>query len=522
MSVFSKLFKKNPLSRDSDAPKPADAAIDIAVVEAEQPQPAPGLAASVPISTTIPTPPRPPPLDVHNRTTLLHLDPVVAEERPTVVAPEPLTATLAKVSATTAPPVARTGSRAMPPRAPSSPTRPASSQARPASSQARPASSPTRPASSPPRPMSSAARPASSPPRPMSKPPGPASKPPGPASKPPGPASKPPRPLSKSPLPPPAVQRPEVVRPQDDELDARFDALESGTAHVAGPGTLDTDLGDVHTLFGQIATNHMRQVRDFIIELRWGSTPKTWLAVCESSVESLRRAAEMLEFPALASGLGDLASAMQASAVTPAATIEGTERDRILSAHAELEAILPDTFALDGDRSLREATILHALLSQVPDVGKVTIDKLYAAGLTTLETMLLATAEDIVATTAISEVVAEHIVARFRRYRAEMASAAIDDTRTQERAKIASLVEELRRQNDAFERASAAWTKDAIQQKKDILLARGQTALEIDLQLARLGEIALVRELERLPFARKLVALDAFLAAADTKYAAGI
>jgi hypothetical protein len=135
--------------------------------------------------------------------------------------------------------------------------------------------------------------------------------------------------------------------------------------------------------------------------------------------------------------------------------------------------------------------------------------------------MLLATTEDIVATTAIPEAIAERIVARFRRYRAEMATAAIDDTRTQERAKIASLVEDLRRQNNAFERASAAWTKDAIQQKKDILLTRGQTMLEIDLQLARLGEIALVRELERLPFTRKLVALDAFLAAADTKYAAG-
>jgi hypothetical protein len=38
--------------------------------------------------------------------------------------------------------------------------------------------------------------------------------------------------------------------------------------------------------------------------------------------------------------------------------------------------------------------------------------------------------------------------------------------------------------------------------------------LAIDLQLARLGEIALVRELERLPFARKLVRMEEFLAGA--------
>jgi hypothetical protein len=310
-----------------------------------------------------------------------------------------------------------------------------------------------------------------------------------------------------------------VVRKPVDELDTRFAAIEGESGHSARPGTLDADLTDVQALFGQLATNHMRQVRDFIIELRWGPTPTTWVAVCESSVESLRRAAEKLEFAALASGLRDLAGAMQASNVTTATTIEGADRDRILAAHAALEIILPETFALDGDRSLREATILHALLSQIPDVGKVTIDKLYAAGLTTLETMLLATTEDLVVTTAIPEVLAERIVERFRRYRAEMESAAIDETRAHERAKIATLVEELRGQNDAFERAAAAWTKDAIQQKKDVLLARGQTMLEIDLQLARLGEIALVRELERLPFARKLLALDAFLAAADNKYA---
>ena len=59
----------------------------------------------------------------------------------------------------------------------------------------------------------------------------------------------------------------------------------------------------------------------------------------------------------------------------------------------------------------------------------------------------------------------------------------------------------------------------AVQVEALLFLARGQTMLEIDLQLARLGEIALVRELERLPFTRKLLALDAFLAEADTQYA---
>ncbi|HVM68542.1 MAG TPA: hypothetical protein VM204_01735, partial [Gaiellaceae bacterium] len=326
------------------------------------------------------------------------------------------------------------------------------------------------------------------------------------------------KPAVKPPSPPP----PRVAAKNDlaDDLDATFAELELGGAPSGSAGMLDADLADVRALFGQLAANHMRQVRDFVIELRWGPTPTMWIAVCEPSVESLRSAAEKLEFGTLASGLRDLATAMRGADAASATVIDGADRDRILAAHAALEAILPETFALDGERSQREAAIVHALLSQIPDVRKVTIDKLYAAGLTTLEAMLLATVEDLVATTAIPEVLAERIVERFRRYRQEMASVAIDETRAQERAEIVGLVDQLRRQNAEFEQAAAGWTSDDIQRKKDVLLARAQTMLAIDLQLARLGEMNLVRELERLPFARKLLGLEAFLAEAESRYAA--
>ena len=289
---------------------------------------------------------------------------------------------------------------------------------------------------------------------------------------------------------------------------------------AASPGTLETDLSGVRALFGELATNHMRQVRDFMIELRWGATPSTWVAVCEPSVESLRDAAEKIEFTPLADGLRELEVAMRAVDITTTTMIEGPARDRLLAAHDTLVGVLPETFALDGDRSQREAAILHALLAQIPDVRKVTIDKLYRAGLTTRETMLLATVEELIATTDIPEIIAQRIVERFQRYREEMASVAVDETRAHERARIGELVEQLRRQNDEFEQAATAWTEDAIQRKKDALLARAQTMLAVDLQLARLGEVALVRELERLPYARKVMKLDAFLAEADSAYAA--
>jgi hypothetical protein len=347
-----------------------------------------------------------------------------------------------------------------------------------------------------------------------------------PARPPPPPMARPspPKPRADARPPPPprpgaGGARPPTREKPGDVLDKGFAGIQAAGRAPARPGTMQVDLSEVHALFGELATNHLRQLRDFIIELRWGATPTTWIAVCEPSLVSLRRAAETLEFEALVAGLTKLTSAMLVVDPSRTTTVDGEDRDRILAAHGALEQLLPQTFAIDADRSLREATILHTLLSQIPDVGKVTIDKLYAAGLTTLDTMLLARVDDLVATTGIPTVLAERLTARFREYRAEMASAAVDANRTHERAKIATFVGELRQQNEAFARAAEAWTEDAIQQKKDVLLARSQTMLAIDLQLARLGEIALVRELERLPFARKLQALEAFLAKADEKYA---
>ena len=460
MGLFSKLFGSN-------TPTAVDPATEAAAGKGEAAVRPPAGLISTPqvMNAYVPADARPTLDDIHERETVPRLDALLLGERPTVVGPMP--------AAAPAPP------RPQPPIA---------------RAQQRPPSVVGKSPPSVPRP----ARPAPSRPPPVAA----GKPPPVPARK---PVSAPP------PLPTP---------PTADDLDAGFAAIERKSDRPAQPGTFDVDPTELHQLFGRMATNHMRQVRDFIIELRWGPTPTTWIAVCESSVHSLRRAAEGLEFTALATKLDDFAKAMLTQDLALATTIAGAARERILAAHAQLVELLPETFALDGDRSQREAAILHSLLAQIPDVGKVTIDKLYAAGLTTLETMLLANVEDLASTTGIPHGLAMRIVDRFRLYREEMASVAVDEARTYERDKIATLVAQLSAENDEFARAAAAWSEEAKQRKKDVLLARTQTMVAIDLQLARLGEIALVRELERLPFARKLVQLQAFLARARESYGA--
>ena len=181
---------------------------------------------------------------------------------------------------------------------------------------------------------------------------------------------------------------------------------------------------------------------------------------------------------------------------------------------------MPQAFALDLDRTQREAVILQSLLLQVPDVKKVIIDKLYAAGLTSLEAMLLATTGDIVATTGISESLAGRIVERFRVYHEQMRLAVPDATRAQERERVAELTRRLRRVHYDYELASQSWTDEASEKKKDLRKSRAQTLLDIQVVLARLGEVDRLKELERLPFERKLAYLESFLEEARDKYVA--
>src|ERR1019366_7727150 len=77
-----------------------------------------------------------------------------------------------------------------------------------------------------------------------------------------------------------------------------------------------------------------------------------------------------------------------------------------------------------------------------------------------------------------------------------------------------------RRENDDYERAAASWTREASDQKKELRKVREQTLLDIQVALARLGEVDRLGQLERLPFEKKLAHLESFLEEARDKYVA--
>jgi hypothetical protein len=308
-----------------------------------------------------------------------------------------------------------------------------------------------------------------------------------------------------------------------NDVDASFGTLQMQKGDSQRPGGREANLAgvglsDVRELFAELAANHMRQVRDFMIDVNWGEATRDWASVCVPALRSLRRAADKLELIELCGALDAYHAALENVLGNPDRVIAGSVRDALVTSYGKLLDIMPQAFALETDRTQREAVIVQSLLLQVPDVRKVTIDKLYAAGLTSLEVMFAARADDIAATTGIPLRLAERIVEKVQVYRKEMATVVPDAARSAERERLAVLARELKRQHTEYELAAAAWSEDAAAKKRYLRQARDETLLRIKVLFARLGEVERLSKIERLPFEKKIENIETFLEEATERY----
>ena len=307
----------------------------------------------------------------------------------------------------------------------------------------------------------------------------------------------------------------------DDAFGAIVDSA-NGTRRSMRPSASpppNASIAELRELFSSLAANHMQQVRDFMIGVRWGEAPRDWIPICEPAVTSLLRAAKEMDLADLAKALEAYGAALRRAADTTGTTIAGSTRDGLITAYNKLADLMPEAFGLDGERGRREAIIVHALLQQVPEVRKITIDKIYAAGLANLDNLFLAKPDEIAATTGMSESLAARIVEKVQRYRQEIATLA-DATRSAERNHLAKLATELRDLHLQFESVASAWSDDGHARKKHLRQARAVALLQVKVLLARLGEVDRLAQLERLPFERKIEQLEGYLQEAHGEKAA--
>ncbi len=291
--------------------------------------------------------------------------------------------------------------------------------------------------------------------------------------------------------------------PPSDDVDHAFARIVSHAPQpVAGSLALDEQAKKANAeLFRAMAATHAQPIKDFLLELVVGPTSKQWLDIARPAMESIRRGAVELAQPELVAALATFGDAMNAASKSVGAKIDGAERDGLIRAHAALSAALPQAFDLVRERDLREPLVVRHLLLMVPGVHKVTIDKLYAAGLASLDALCRSTVEDLVQLGRLEREGADAISSRFRQYWSERAAQPVHKAEDRARRKLSTLLEQLGIAHQAFQRAEADEDRE---KKREARNARRASALAINVLLAQLGEVDLVEELERSPTDRRI------------------
>lgn len=301
-------------------------------------------------------------------------------------------------------------------------------------------------------------------------------------------------------------------RSHSDSVGEAFENLMASTPTATQGVSSAQDLEAVRKTFQEVAVAHVSQVRDVMLELRFGDADPTWLASTKPALSSLRAMAAQIDLDQLCKALDEFASIID-TAVANRARIADEDKAELLRRYQSLIELIPQAFELDAERDRREPIIVEALLLQVEGVERPTMDRLFAVGLNRLDALTSANAQDVVAVSGIRPTLADAIVQQFQAYRARTKAAVSVRDPAAELRELAELVKSLGTQNEDFSRAASAWSEDARARKRELRKRREQTFQRIKVALARLGAREQLSTLERLPFQERVEKLGAYLSA---------
>ena len=310
-------------------------------------------------------------------------------------------------------------------------------------------------------------------------------------------------------------EEPEIVISEVSERSPLLDHPAAGLDEETRRAQHESDMAEVRALFIEMAAMHARPLRDFMIEVSSGDPAREWLDVAAPATAGLRRACEALEMPELGAALDGFSAALELGAGE--ASIHREVKDLLLGAYGKLTELMPAAFALEGERGRREPIIVRSLLLQVPGVHQVALDKVYAAGLMTLEMLYAAGAKELAETTGLDVALCARIHDRLQRYRREVAEIDPGRDRAAERGELSALLGALMGAHAEHERVASGWSKDDAAKRARARKERNDVMLRVNVLLAHLGEVDRLKALEKAPFAQKIQILSAFLEEAQRK-----
>ncbi|MBE0617001.1 MAG: helix-hairpin-helix domain-containing protein [Proteobacteria bacterium] len=268
---------------------------------------------------------------------------------------------------------------------------------------------------------------------------------------------------------------------------------------------------ETREMFGGIAATYVRPVRQFMTRLQDGPVSTEWLQICLPAVSMVGRSARMMGFSSLLPSLDRFESLLRDTRDANGASVDGERRKTILGAFTELATILPEAFAFQEGEDQRDAVIAQSLLRQVPDVGRVTMDKVFSAGLTTVEMLERANAYDLTQTTGVSSRLSERICATVAEYCLERDARQGCDAPGMWLEALRPILTDLENHHAAFLNCSGCADDDAAGRRAH-RRSREAAVLRLNVLLAEMGEDQLVNETQRLSFENRIQRLQKFAA----------
>jgi hypothetical protein len=298
--------------------------------------------------------------------------------------------------------------------------------------------------------------------------------------------------------------------------DQRTSVVSNGTqtrasATQVNGGSFAADLASARELFNDLTAVHVAHVRNVMLELRRSEVSPSLVESSLPALRSLRGMAGQMGLDELCTALDEFCGEVKSVVDGSPARANDLSKDRLLQRYTRLIELIPQAFDLDAEYDRREPIIVEGLLLQVDGVEKLTVEKLFAVGLSRLDALLAASAEEMAAVAGIRREIAECIVARLRVYRLNAAATIAAADLSSALGELGELMRLLSEHHRDYERAAIGWTEDCRQRKQRSRKEREQTYQKVRVVLARLGERDRIDRLERLSFQERILDVDAYI-----------
>lgn len=314
----------------------------------------------------------------------------------------------------------------------------------------------------------------------------------------------------------------EIVNGLDNSMDLVIEVDASLKTAMSGEVDyfVESNSKQLRELFANLISSYAQPIKGFIKELRDGYASKEWLTICSQALELIDNAAFSMNYDDLSQAVSNFSNLLKTVKNSSERLISGDNKKEILESYTFLVYCLPQAFSLEEDIltviSSREGMIIQSILKQVKQVGTTTVRKLFAAGLTTLEQYYQAKPSEIALLASIRPWLAERICEQFQKHLQENKENNQESDKENYRKKLKYLVEELKRQQFLFKKATLEdwYSQQDSEQKKQRRRNRQQVMWQINAALAEEGtpiSMSLLRELKKLVFERRIERLGSYL-----------